>query len=97
MQVQKTVQVDGFGDGFKAYAYEGKRGTHAGEARIGMRISVADLVSSPELVKALADSVVSFAFSPEQAASIAKVEPQTREALKGAGVKVPATRRAKKA
>lgn len=94
-QITRTVQVDGFGDGFKVYGYEGKRGAHAGQARIGMRISVADLVSDPKLVKALSSSTVSFAFSLEDAAAIAKAVPATREGMRAAGVKVPATRTSK--
>ena len=94
-QITQTIEVDGFGDGFRVYAYEGKRGAHAGQERIGMRISVADLVSSPKLVKLLESSVVSFAFDPDQAAAIAKAVPDTREGMAAAGVKVPATRRSK--
>jgi hypothetical protein len=95
MQITQTIEVDGFGDGFAVKAYQPRTGRHAGEDRVSMRISVADLASSPELLAQLAGTVVSFAFSPEEAALVAKAEPQTREAMKAAGVKVPATRRTK--
>jgi hypothetical protein len=91
-QITRTVQVDGFGDGFKVLAYENK----AGVAKVSMRVSVADLLANAKLAGALADQVVSFAWTPEQAADVAKLVPAAnRGAFANAGVKVPATRRTK--
>ena len=92
-KITKTIEVDGFGDGFSAYAYTGKRGAHKDAPRVGMRITVADLVGSPELLKLVSDQVVSFAFTPEQAEIVGKRVRDARPALKAAGVKVPATRK----
>jgi hypothetical protein len=91
-QITRTIEVDGFGDGFRVDAYANK----AGAERVSMRVSVADLLANPKLAAKLADQVVSFAWSPADAADVAKLVPAAnREAFRAKGVKVPATRRTK--
>ena len=89
-RITRTVQVDGFGDGFGVNAYTHKAGSLKGGRFVGLRISVADLLDSPELQQILRDRVVSFSLELDQATEVAKREPRTRSAMAQAGVSTPA-------
>jgi hypothetical protein len=97
MQITKTVQVDGLGDGASAYAYVGKRGAHAGEDMVSFKLTVADLVEHPELVKLFADRRVSFALTIPEAIQTAKASADAAAVLASAGIKAPAKRTRKAA
>jgi hypothetical protein len=96
MQIIKTVQVDGLGDGASAYAYVGKRGANAGADMVSFKLTVTDLVEHPELVELFADRRVSFALTLDDAAKVAKASPDAAHVLATAGIK-PAPKRTRKA
>jgi hypothetical protein len=96
-KITRTIEVDGLGDGASAYAYVGKRGAHAGADMVSFKLTVADLVERPELVKLFSDRRVSFALTIPEATQTAKTSADAAAVLATAGIKAPAKRTRKAA